>query len=517
MAWARSRVARLGRGLPGRGLVAVVVFIAALAIAPTCFGLALQADNPEPPTRPVKLVFIHHSCGENWLADSNGGLARALARNNYFVSDTNYGWGPGAIGDRTDITDWPEWFTGDRSDRCLRALFREGGRHCDYTRNMADPGGENRIVLFKSCFPNSNLTGKPGDRPARGDGLTVANAKAIYNELLGYFATRPDKLFVAITAPPVQDRTHAANARAFNAWLVKDWLASYRGTNVALFDFYNVLTGPDNHHRFRNGKIEHTWQPGADTLRYPSDGDDHPSQAGNRKATEEFVPLLNVYCNRWIATAPAAGPAVAPPAGPAPEATAPEAKLGPPKPDAPLAAGLVDDFEGAPDAWAVFHDEGKATRLTFARDQEVKHGGKASLRIEYDVAPESWATCGLVHDRPRDWSGFRGISLYVRVEKAGQPITVVVYGGKSGDDLQHFECRLTPGQAAVGAWRRLDVGWEDLRLPPWQGDDQARFDPRSAMGVAFAFPSTEAARNTGRLWIDDVTLLSPARQERKDK
>jgi hypothetical protein len=47
------------------------------------------ADNPNPPTATVKLIFIHHSCGENWLADDNGGLGTALRDNNYFVSDTN--------------------------------------------------------------------------------------------------------------------------------------------------------------------------------------------------------------------------------------------------------------------------------------------------------------------------------------------------------------------------------------------------------------------------------------------
>ena len=103
-----------------------------------------------------------------------------------------------------------------------------------------------------------------------------------------------DRLFVAITAPPVQDPTYGANARAFNNWLVYDWLADYPGNNVFVFDFYNVLTGPDNHHRFRDGQIEHVVVPGMDTLYYPSD-DDHPSEAGSRKATEEFVPLLNAY------------------------------------------------------------------------------------------------------------------------------------------------------------------------------------------------------------------------------
>lgn len=290
----------------GRAATALGLAAALLLVLP---GLArAQKTDPGPPAKPVKLIFIHHSTGENWLQDGNGGLGLALGRNNYFVSDTNYGWGPDGIGDRTDIVDWPEWFTGERSARYTKAVYAESGQHAEYTRPLADPGGENQIVMFKSCFPNSDLAGKPTDPPARGEGLSVGNAKAIYNELLAYFATRPDKLFIVITAPPLQDRTHAANARAFNTWLLRDWLKDYRGGNVAVFDFYNVLTGPRNHHRFRNGAVEHVSEPGKDTLHYPSDGDDHPNRQGNRKATEEFVPLLNVYYHRWAAGAPGAGP-----------------------------------------------------------------------------------------------------------------------------------------------------------------------------------------------------------------
>ena len=166
---------------------------------------------------------------------------------------------------------------------------------------MPDPGGENEIVMFKSCFPNSNLEGNPDDPPAPGgDSLTVSNAKYIYNDLLKYFATRPDKLFVVITAPPVQDPTFADNARAFNTWLVRNWLAEngYTQRNVAVFDFYNILTGPNNHHRYRDGAIEHITDRGGNTAAYPTE-DDHPSSAGNQKATVEFVPWLNVMVHCW--------------------------------------------------------------------------------------------------------------------------------------------------------------------------------------------------------------------------
>jgi hypothetical protein len=154
--------------------------------------------------------------------------------------------------------------------------------------------------MFKSCFPNSALEGNPDDPPSSEGWLTVGHAKYVYNEILKYFKQHPEKLFVVITAPPLSDGTYAANARAFNEWLMNDWLDenNFTGTNVAVFDFYNVLTGPNNHHRYAGGTVQHVFTPGMDTLYYPS-GDDHPSVAGSQKATNEFVPLLNIFYNRW--------------------------------------------------------------------------------------------------------------------------------------------------------------------------------------------------------------------------
>lgn len=215
---------------------------------------ARPAFNPNPPAASIKLIFIHHSSGENWLNDENGRLGIALMENNYYVSDTNYGWGPDSIGDSTDIGQWWLWFRSHESPTYMEALFGESGQNCWYSRLDSDPEGENEIVMFKSCFPNSALQGDPDDpvpaiedNPLVGEGSwseyhTVANAKGIYIDLLNYFRTRQDKLFIAITAPPLTDPTYASNARAFNQWLVNDWLKGYPYHNVAVFDFYNVLT-----------------------------------------------------------------------------------------------------------------------------------------------------------------------------------------------------------------------------------------------------------------------------------
>ncbi|MBI5953975.1 MAG: hypothetical protein HY865_20155 [Chloroflexi bacterium] len=305
-------------------------------------------QNPTPPSQPVRLIFVHHSVGGNWLADDNGGLGIALRDNNYFVSDTSYGWGPNLIGDRTDIGDWYEWFP-----TYLEALFKEDKQVARYTRQQTLPPGENEVILFKSCFPNSTLRGDPtapvppiernpicGERavtiPAdpknarkylvyraksvikavlgrnkNEAAYTVANAKGIYIELLKHFQQRPDKLFIAITAPPLLYSPVGTNARAFNQWLAHDWLANYPLKNVAVFDLYNVLTSngggqgvndlgqeSGNHHRWRDGSIQHQVGGMSNVLAYPTT-DDHPNKAGNQKATAEFVPLLNAYYRRW--------------------------------------------------------------------------------------------------------------------------------------------------------------------------------------------------------------------------
>ena len=271
----------------------------------------------------MKLIFIHHSTGEAWLADGHGGLGIALRDNDYFVSDTNYGWAPGSIGDTTDFGHRWTWFRGPSSPTYLAALYAESGQHSNgYSRLATDPGGPNEIVMFKSCFPNSLLIGpnEPvpaiADNPLKGQAwgngdywhdYTVANAKGIYLDLLEYFAAHTDKLFVAIVAPPVTS-PDTPSARALADWQVDHWLqdSGYTAGNVLVFDSYTVLSSKTGdgardvglttgiHHRVWNGAVQHKTDDGTDRLAYPSaGGDTHPNAAGSQKATAEFVPLLN--------------------------------------------------------------------------------------------------------------------------------------------------------------------------------------------------------------------------------
>ncbi len=309
-----------------------------------------------------KVVFIHHSVGGRWLAHDGGGLVSALNARGFYVNDITYGWQPGwmedsswkrirnrvygwmkhdpggayRIGDRTDIGNFPEWFLGKDSAAIMEAVYRENGETSvfgDHSNSrsgspLKNPGEgiENEVVILKACYPNSLYRGKPEDRAASGENPprnfpagselhTVANCKRVFNDILGYFRTRPDKFFVIVSAPPRKELPENGRiARAFNEWLYHDWLREngYEGRNVMVFDLYNVLTsGPGfrandlgkeagNHHRLWKGREQHIVTDESSVLAYPRDGsDNHPSPAGLAKATGEFADLFVFRYEKW--------------------------------------------------------------------------------------------------------------------------------------------------------------------------------------------------------------------------
>lgn len=449
----------------------------------TVFLVAAAPPQGSPPAEPVKLIFIHHSTGENWLTDGYGNLGRTLDANNYFVSDTNYGWGPDGIGDRTDIPNWTEWFASDQTPTYMNALFNESGQNSSFTRTLADPGGENQIIMFKSCFPNSDLYGSPNDPPGDYEDLSVSGAKYVYNTILPYFASRPDKLFIVISAPPLSDPSNAANARAFNNWLVNDWLADYAGTNVAVFDFYDVLTGGSG-----------------DTLAYPSD-DDHPSAEGSRLATAAFLPALNNAYNRWQAgdtsAPPVSEPAPAAETGSQPAAESP----------AISASNLLDGFDAAAPAgsygWQPYADDHDAANsMVCAPVSDVVHSGANALRMDYTIAPYAWATCHLEYESPQNWGGAKGISFYAYAKQAETPFHVDLF--VEGESYV-YEGWLE----GADRWQEFIILWDEFHRVEWEENAGSPFaKPAEVTALAFGIAGVEETFS-GTLYIDDLMLGTP--------
>jgi hypothetical protein len=271
--------------------------------------ISRQADglagySSAPINRQLGLMFLHHSVGEQWLADrdgvagnihaNGGGLRRALESNGYRVHDATYG---SRLGEKTDLFDWLPKFT-DHLNEVVQTAHQD---------DLLPEGERSQIVLFKSCYPNSYFKAQ-GAEPGNPNGpdLTVANARASFRALLPILARSPTTLFVFVTTPPVvggsiRERLgkvlvklllgrplaaerlsqQARLAREFRDWIIAPdgWLASYPLKNVVVFDYYGVLTK----------------QGTSLFLEYPSsDGrNNHPNTQGNQAATAELAPFLN--------------------------------------------------------------------------------------------------------------------------------------------------------------------------------------------------------------------------------
>ena len=198
-----------------------------------------------------------------------GAERRQLLRQRYQL------WlGAGSIGDRTDIPNWLEWFDGPNSGEILAALVRRERAALRTTRDRWPiPAARTRLCSSSRASPIRTWSGSPTDPASPGEEY-YRRARQVRLQPDPAVLRHPSRqaLHRHHRAARARTRTYAENARAFNTWLVEDWLREneYPYNNVAVFDFYNVLTGPDNHHRYLDGAVEHVWVEGRNTSYYPS-------------------------------------------------------------------------------------------------------------------------------------------------------------------------------------------------------------------------------------------------------
>lgn len=185
-------------------IVSIVVIPIASLIIFNCVSFSgISEGSQQGMKEPVKLVFIYHSVGGHWLAHDLGGLTNELNKHGIYVNDITYGWepdyltegwfnkakrkamrlvrldqkGPYNIGDRTDIGHWYEWFVGKHAEKIMTAVYAENretytfGDHSNSSSkySIENPGEKvpNEIIMFKSCYPNSLLSGNAEDPPNR--------------------------------------------------------------------------------------------------------------------------------------------------------------------------------------------------------------------------------------------------------------------------------------------------------------------------------------------------------------
>jgi hypothetical protein len=142
----------------------------------------LSAYLPMNPPRKINVLFIHHSCGGQLLADhgedyeyarciymahENGGeLRKKLAEAGFVVNEASYG---SIVGEKTDLFDWEPKFR------------KEMDRIVDTRMNDARFNGTavNEIVVFKSCYPNNRFLEDAEPAPAHEEDVDAGPEKTI--------------------------------------------------------------------------------------------------------------------------------------------------------------------------------------------------------------------------------------------------------------------------------------------------------------------------------------------------
>lgn len=238
-----------------------------------------------------RAVFLHHSVGRGIL--NQGGLRDSLLDIGVLVRGATYG---DEIGEETDMCDWATKFESD-----MERIFNFKAHPNQYYSD----GFANDIVIFKSCYPNSNIGTADASSPVPSQRQkTMDNYTGYFKSLAATFKKYPNKLFVYMTAPPLApERTtpeNAARARSFNQWLQNEFIPAYQQEtglrNFVVFDLFDLLANPENllKEQFR------TERP----------GDSHPNIAGYQAAANGFMqffqPVWAQFQNANLAQQPQA-------------------------------------------------------------------------------------------------------------------------------------------------------------------------------------------------------------------
>jgi len=228
----------------------------------------------------TKLFFLHHSTGDGIITE--GRVREQIDRWN------------AAHG-----TSFTFWDHGYNADGLRNAKGELTGTNYDIPDDNTDPEGlyylwvsrearwtrcrdlilaNHEVIAFKSCFPASYI----------GDAEMLQQYKTWYLGMRSFFDTRPDRLFIVMSPPPLHrletDPTAAANARAFANWLKSQtYLAGH--LNVRCFDLFDHLAQADD------------GSPTANTLRYEyeishTESDSHPNELANRTVGAVFAEFL---------------------------------------------------------------------------------------------------------------------------------------------------------------------------------------------------------------------------------
>lgn len=221
-------------------------------------------------------LFLHHSTGAT-IWGPNG--SHTSVPDEIAAYNTAHGYADSSACSLNE-TEWPVTPWDNEWERWQRIFFNQ-----DTDAVIQPILDTNRIIVIKSCFPSSSMSGEGSSDDTLDPTLkTIYNYKWHWRNFIGVMKSRPQNFFAVWTnAPLVAGATSDQEARLadrFCRW-AKDTLAHGLDPlfgpfprNVYVFDFFHKLAGAD-------GKLPRFYAS--------SSTDSHPNSAATELVAPQFV------------------------------------------------------------------------------------------------------------------------------------------------------------------------------------------------------------------------------------
>jgi len=215
-----------------------------VAITLTLIMVALLSCTPEKPRADLRIIFLHHSTGEViWKGASKSKGKKALLpilfaeynkenSKNYLIKEIEfpkakpYGW-------NNYPYDYYNIWIKNAGDKA----FME-----EPTLEMLTEDYD--IILFKHCFPVSNIIEDSDSSNINSDLKTLSNYKLQYLAIKEKLHEFPNTKFLIFTGA-AQTKANikeeeATRAREFHEWVINEW--DITGDNIYIWDLYDLQT-----------------------------------------------------------------------------------------------------------------------------------------------------------------------------------------------------------------------------------------------------------------------------------
>ena len=434
--------------------LAILAFIAGAALscrAQTKPASGDAVDSPRSQTslpKDSRVVFLHHSTGECiW----NGGVDAWFAshnqaqRTNYrieeqtFPKESPYGW------ENYPFDYWNIW------------VRHAGPKPFKQEPTLEMLTAKYNLIVFKHCFPVSNIEEDSGEPNAASSTKSIENYKRQYAALKSKMRSFPKNRFLVWTgAALLQSETEESSARrakTFFEWVVNEW--DEPGDNIYVWDFRQLET-----------------EGGFYLKSAYSSGDSHPNEAFSRRA----APML---CQRIVEviegrgdTGSRLGKANADePAPPADRASTHESTEA-----ASAAAATPAGGETSQDGVFVFDDGENPSRIdqwAGAASYATEEKGGRAIRLKFAEADrEDWGEYGphrAIHTRPAapsvDLAEYRYVALRMKSKPAQRVVLSLVTLPRPEEGLQQSHFRFSAYiDLNVNQWKQVVLDLSRLEL-----------------------------------------------------